>query len=68
MRPSASKSYLRKEIFHFTVALHVKDQLEFGLERRIVDSEHCFHKFLLIDVIVTHTRFTAVHEVKEPLA
>jgi hypothetical protein len=32
--------------------VHVEDEFEFGLERGIVNSEHCLHEFLLIDVLL----------------
>lgn len=48
--------------------VHVEHQFEFGLKGRIVDTEHGFHEFLLIDVFVCLTGFSFVNYVEKPLA
>ena len=44
--------------------LHVENKLELGLKLRIVDFEHGFHKFFLVDVLI----IVLIHDFEKPLA
>ena len=47
--------------------LHVKDKLELGLERGVVDPKHRLHELLLIYVVVALACLWGVNDLEESL-
>ena len=45
--------------------VHIKYQLKFCFKRRVVDTEHGFHKFLLVYIFIPLYCLCLIHNVKE---
>lgn len=53
-----------QNIFESKLSLHIKDKFEFRFKLRVVYLEHCFHKLLLVYILV----IVFIHNLKEPFA